>query len=110
MKSWMPTRLSVGEGRVEWGSNRRMHPFRCTGVMGTARWEGGPGNRGRPVSVGGRAPNAVASTDGLSVVKKTIEQFVERALRLYEQEPGAASSHSRFGMYVRRWAGWAGVK
>jgi hypothetical protein len=45
--------------------------------------------------------------EGLTVAAKTIEQFVERALRLYEQEPGAASSHSRFGMYERRWAGWA---
>jgi len=51
---WMPTRLSAGEGRVEWGSNRRMHLFRSTGVMGTARWEGGPGNRGGPVPAGGR--------------------------------------------------------
>jgi len=30
--------------------------------------------------------------------------------RLYEQEPGAASNHSRFGMYVRRWAGWAAAE
>ncbi len=64
MKLWMPTRLSVGEGRVEWGSNRCMHPFRSTGVMGTARWKGGPGNRGRPVPAGGRTSNAVASTAG----------------------------------------------
>ncbi len=28
--------------------------------------------------------------EGLSVAKKYIEQFVERALRLYEQEPRAA--------------------
>ncbi len=39
VKLWMPTHLSLGEGRVEWGSNRPMHPFRSTGVMGTARWE-----------------------------------------------------------------------
>lgn len=38
---------------------------------------------------------------------RTIAQFVKRALRLYEQEPGAASNHSRLGMYVRRWVGWA---
>ncbi len=86
--------------------NRRMHPFRSTGVMGTARWEGGPGNRGRPVSVGGCASNAVTSTGGLSVVKKTIEQFVERALRLYGQGPGAASNDSWLRAYVRRWVGW----
>ncbi len=64
MNLWMPTRPSVGEGRVEWGSNRRMNPFRSTGVVGTARWEGGPGNRGRPVSAGGRTSNVVTSTAG----------------------------------------------
>ncbi len=63
-KSGMPTRLSLGEGRVDWGSNRRMHRLRSTGAMGAARWEGGPGNRGRPVPVGARASNAVASTAG----------------------------------------------
>ncbi len=45
--------------------------------------------------------------DGLSVAKKTIENFVERAIRLYEQEPGETEASSRFGLYVRRWAGWA---
>ena len=40
--------------------------------------------------------------DGLSVTKKTIEQFVERAIRLYEQEPGEANGSSRLGVYVRR--------
>ena len=49
-KTWMPTRPSVGEGRAGSESNRREHPFRSTGVMVTARWKGGPGNRGRPVS------------------------------------------------------------
>ncbi len=39
--------------------------------------------------------------------KKTIERFVERAIRLYEQEPGEACASSRFGVYVRRWVGWA---
>ncbi len=39
---------------------------------------------------------------------KTIEQFVARATRLYEQEPGVVSSASRFGDYVRRWVRWAG--
>ena len=28
---WMPTRLTVGEGRVERRSNRHMHPLRSTG-------------------------------------------------------------------------------
>ncbi len=43
----------------------------------------------------------------LSVTYKTIEQFIARAIRLYEQEPGEACASSRFGRYVRRWAGWA---
>jgi hypothetical protein len=45
--------------------------------------------------------------EGLTLAAKTIGQFVARALRLYEQEPGVASSHPRFGRYVRRWVGWA---
>ncbi len=44
--------------------------------------------------------------EGLSVAKKTIERFVERAIRLYEQEPGEAFASARFGVYVRRWVGW----
>ena len=47
------------------------------------------------------------SPEGLTVAEKTIEQFVERALRLYEQEPGELGGSSRLGMYVRRWVGWA---
>ena len=46
--------------------------------------------------------------DGLSVAKKTVENFVARAIRLYEQEPGEACASSRFGLYVRRWVRWAG--
>ena len=46
--------------------------------------------------------------EGLSVAKKTIERFVERAIRLYEQEPREAMASSRFGEYVRRWVRWAG--
>ncbi len=37
----------------------------------------------------------------------TINNFVERALRLYEQEPGDLSRASRFGAYVRRWKAWS---
>ena len=36
--------------------------------------------------------------------RATIEQFVERAIRLYEQEPGEALAVARLGLYVRRWA------
>ena len=44
--------------------------------------------------------------DGLSVAKKTVENFVARAIRLYEQEPGEACASSRLGLYVRRWVRW----
>ena len=43
----------------------------------------------------------------LSVAQKTMEQFVARAIRLYEQEPGDACVSTRFGLYVRRWVRWA---
>ncbi len=44
--------------------------------------------------------------NGLSVAKKTIENFVARAIRLYEQEPGESCTSSRFGLYVQRWVRW----
>lgn len=37
-----------------------MHLIRSTGVMGTARWKGDLGHRGKPVPGGGRAINAVS--------------------------------------------------
>jgi len=46
--------------------------------------------------------------DRLSVAAKTIENFVARALRLYEQEPGEPLDSSRLGVYVKHWAAWAG--
>ena len=49
------------------------------------------------------------SRDGLTVAKKTVDKFVERAIRLYEQEPGEACASSRFGLYVRRWVRWTGA-
>ncbi len=45
--------------------------------------------------------------DGLRLATATIRKFVERALRLYEQEPGDLSRVPRFGAYVRRWNTWA---
>ena len=62
MKTRMPTRLNNGEGRVGRGSNRQTHPFRSAGVMGTARWKGDAGNRGRPV--GARVAASTSSQDG----------------------------------------------
>jgi len=47
--------------------------------------------------------------EGLTLAEKTIEQFVARATRLYEQEPGEALASTRFGLYVQRWVRWAGA-
>ena len=45
--------------------------------------------------------------EGFTVAAKTIEQFVARAIRLYEQEPGEALvASARFGEYLRRWVRW----
>ena len=40
------------------------------------------------------------------MAKKTIERFVERAIRLYGQEPGEACASARLGLYVERWVRW----
>ena len=46
------------------------------------------------------------SPEGLSLAKKTVENFTARAPRLSEQEPeGGVSSH-QLGLYVRRWCRW----
>jgi hypothetical protein len=47
------------------------------------------------------------SRDGLTVAKATIERFVERAARLYEQDREEPLRPSRLDRYVRRWRGWA---
>ena len=47
------------------------------------------------------------SRAGLTVARATIERFVERALRLYEQERERPGGPSRLETYVRRWVGWA---
>jgi hypothetical protein len=43
---------------------------------------------------------------------KTIEHFVARAVRLYEQEQGESFGSPLLGLYVRRWVSWvnAGLK
>jgi hypothetical protein len=43
----------------------------------------------------------------LTIVQKTVERFVSRASRLYEQEPGESCDSSRLGQYVQRWTRWA---
>jgi hypothetical protein len=52
-----------------------MHPFRSTGVLGTARWKGAAGKRGRPVVVGLK-PNAVVGAvdqTGVGEGRSTVE-------------------------------------
>ncbi len=46
------------------------------------------------------------SREGLSVAKATIQKFVERATRLYEQKRERPDGPSALGKYVRRWNGW----
>ena len=46
---------------------------------------------------------------GLSVAEKTIERFVARAIRLYEQEPGEPRGSARLELYVKRWVRWVSV-
>jgi RNA-directed DNA polymerase len=46
------------------------------------------------------------SPHGLTVAKETLKRFVERATRLYEQEPGEPCGSSRLGLYVERWLRW----
>ncbi len=48
--------------------------------------------------------------DGLTVAEATIERFVERATRLYEQDRKEPSGPSRLGVYVRRWVAWSGAR
>ncbi len=49
------------------------------------------------------------SPDGLSVAQKTFENFVARAIRLYEQELGEPVGSARLGLYVERWVRWTGA-
>jgi hypothetical protein len=43
----------------------------------------------------------------MTVAKQTINNFIEKASRLYEQKRRAGSSASPLEMYVRRWLSWA---
>ncbi len=47
------------------------------------------------------------SPDGLSVVQPTLERFIEKATRLYEQEAGKPEGFPVLGLYVERWGRWA---
>ncbi len=46
-------------------------------------------------------------SEGLTVAKATIEKFINRASRLYEQKRVGAGAPDALGMYVRRWLRWA---
>ena len=46
------------------------------------------------------------SPEGLSLAKKTIENFISRAIRLYEQEPRKPYGSYRLGLYVKLWCRW----
>ncbi len=46
-------------------------------------------------------------SDGLTVAKATIEKFIKRASRLYEQKRVGAGAPDALRMYVKRWVGWA---
>jgi hypothetical protein len=45
---------------------------------------------------------------GLTVAKKTIANFIEKASRLYEQKRSAVLAATALEMYVRQWVRWAG--
>ena len=47
--------------------------------------------------------------EGLAIAQKTLDNFVERAIRLYEQGPGEPFGSTRLGEYAKRWVRWAGV-
>ena len=47
------------------------------------------------------------SPRGLTLARQTIENFLERAIRLYEQERGEEMAPARLGAYVRRWEDWS---
>ena len=49
--------------------------------------------------------------NGISLAEKTVANFMTKALRLYEQEPGEPCGSSRLGEYLHRWVRWgrAGV-
>ena len=46
------------------------------------------------------------SPEGLSVAKNTIERFIARAIRLYEQEREEPCGSPLLGLYAKRWVRW----
>ena len=52
-----------------------MHLYRSAGVVGTARWQGHAGYRGRPDRAGFATPNATSGggSTGVGQVRRTVE-------------------------------------
>ena len=46
------------------------------------------------------------SPEGLSVADATVKRFIEKAIRLYEQERENPQGFLQLGLYVRRWVRW----
>ena len=46
------------------------------------------------------------SPDGLSVAQPTLDRFVEKATRLYEQAKGQPEGSPLPGLYVSKWLKW----
>ena len=46
----------------------------------------------------------------MTLARQTIENFLERAIRLYEQEPGEELVPTQLGAYVRRWRRWVAAQ
>ena len=45
------------------------------------------------------------SPEGFAIAQKTLDNFVERAIQLYEQEPPAQKAR-RLGQYMKGWVRW----
>ena len=82
---------------------------RAVGAVGEGAWKN---IRTKPSSAGSSKASTCLGThlgpEGLTTAARTLEPFVEPALRLYEQEPGELGGSSRLGLYVRRWVRWTG--
>ena len=46
------------------------------------------------------------SPEGISIAQATLERFIEKATRLYEQEAGKPEGFPLLGLYIERWLRW----
>jgi len=49
------------------------------------------------------------SPERLAIAHKTLNNFIERAIRLYERGPRESLGSTRLGKYVQRWVKWVGA-